>query len=152
MLTFYILVEHDKIFLYQKDKSGFVNQYINGNEYIEYSSSSMKNDIDKLINVVLEEFNLVSSEEIGAKIILNKNDYSSNMLTKVLKNSNVTILDVFDLSDILFNVIINRHNNAGINFDGVNYVIINNKISQKNFSLLADTLSEKDLMKSSLPL
>ena len=156
MQTFYLLVEENRIFPFCKKGKEFINQYIDGNDHIEYDLRNFEDEIMKMVNILLDEFNLSSPEDIDFKIFVDDNRLyiETERLLRTLKAAKISSLEVIDLRKILFSVI-NKFSEIqmfmvkeyGINFDGKNYVVINNELLQKDFSLNGMTLSEKDLMK-----
>lgn len=151
MMTLYLLIERDKIFLYQKNGNNFVSQYIEGNDHVDYELNSIEDNITQVLNFLLDELNLASTNEFDFKIIVDESKFNfvAGKVVKALKSAEISSVEIIDMKPILFRFISSKSeaNDDGVNFDGNNYVIVNSELQLRNFSLMGITLNEKDLMK-----
>lgn len=148
MLNLYLLIEHDKIFIYTKTKNGhdLVSQYIEGSDYINYELNTIEDDISRMLNVLLDEFNLDSAGELDFRVVIDEDNlrFAAERLVKTLKNAKISV-EIIDLKPILSGFI-SQFQNDGVNFDGNNYVIVNGRLQRRKFSIMGKTLNEKDIM------
>ena len=147
MLNLYLLIEHDKIFIYTKTKNGndLVSQYIEGSDYINYELNTIEADISRMLNVLLDEFNLDSAGELDFRVVVDEDNlrFAAERLVKTLKNAKISSVEIIDLKPILSGLI---SHDDGVNFDGNNYVIVNGRLQRRKFSIMGKTLNEKDIM------
>ncbi|MGG7175289.1 hypothetical protein ACQPV1_18475 [Clostridium neonatale] len=151
MQNFYMIIGKNELFLYEKNENGYVRQFIEGNSEYSYKLNNAKNDVDRLIKSLVNEYNMETSAEIEFVVIDNENTIYSEIIEKALGEY---VAKKNDLKQILTNIIkkLKRDNKLmidelGINFDGKNYVMSNNKLIKNDYSLLGYTLHADDIMK-----
>ena len=151
MQKFYMIIGKNELFLYEKNENGYVRQFIEGNSEYSYKLNNAKNDVDRLIKSLVNEYNMETSAEIEFIVIDNENTIYSEIIEKALGEY---VAKKNDLKQILTNIIkkLKRDNKLmidelGINFDGKNYVMSNNKLIKNDYSLLGYTLHADDIMK-----
>ena len=151
MQNFYMIIGKNELFLYEKNENGYVRQFIEGNSEYSYKLNNAKNDVDRLIKSLVNEYNMETSAEIEFVVIDNENTIYSETIEKALGEY---VTKKNDLKQILTNIIkkLKRDNKLmidelGINFDGKNYVMSNNKLIKNDYSLLGYTLQADDIMK-----
>lgn len=150
MQKFYMITGKDKLFVYEKQGNDYIRQYIEGNAYYSYNLNNAKNDIEKLIESLVNEYNMETSAEIEFYVIDNENSVCSEVVEKALGDY---IEEKYSINSVLINVIQNLRKEKklmidkfGVNFDGKNY-INNGQLIKKEFSLLGYTLNSDTIMK-----
>lgn len=151
MHTFYMIISKEKLYLYKKDNDEYLRQQIEGNYYFRYSINNVRNDVNRLLNSLVKEFNMDTRAEIMLVVIDNEDDITSRSIEASIKEYTV---DKYDISTLMLKVLKTLDkdsslliNEFGVNFDGKNYIQKDDRIVKKGFNLLGYTLDEDDLMK-----
>lgn len=151
MQTFYLIVKKDCLSLFEKNGNTYERVYLGGNPEFYYSINSAKENIDKFMKMIIEEYNLDSISEIDLMVINNEEKIVSDVVTKVLGESVRKTVQI----DLLMKDILQKLNRDkelliseyGVNFDGKNYLLQDGEIKKEEFSLLGHTLSDELLMR-----
>ncbi len=147
MQTFYLLIGKNQLFLYQKKDSKYTRQYIEGNPAFQYELNNANHDMDRLLDLLVNECNLNTRAELEFIVIGNEDPICSEVMKRNLEGF---ILEWHEIDTILQTALTlysNRDKKRmikewGINFDGKNYKLEKNQVSKEKFSLLGYTLEE----------
>ncbi len=150
MQTLYMVICRDALYLYEKDGTGFKRQYIEGNPEFHYQTNHMKDDVKKLLDVLVEEYNLDGRSELTFCLIENE---EPSVTKAVCRNLDGYISRQYSLDMIIPEIIrktkadgIPLIEESGINFDDRNYLPVNGKINKRDFNLLGYTLDMDKMM------
>lgn len=150
MQTFYMIIGKDALFLYEKNGTNYNRQYIEGNPEFHYQLNNIKKDMEKLLAVLTDEYNLDSQSELAFVVIGNGNSVVTEAITRALDGH---ISDKCGLDSIMPEIINKIYKEEiplvkeyGINFDGHNYLLMNGKLDKRNYSLLGYTLNEDKIV------
>ncbi len=102
MQTFYMITGRDVLYLYEKNGTNYNRQYIEGNPEFHYQVNNMKNDIEKLLKALMEEYNLDSILEITFVVIGNDDPIVTEAVDRALEGH---ISKQYDLSTIMPEII-----------------------------------------------
>lgn len=151
MKTLYLLIGKDRLYLYEKNGNSFERLYIEGNSFYEYDINNAKNSLEKLMQYLVDEYNLDTKAEIDFVVIDNEDKIVSEVMRQAVGEYEK---QKYDIECLIKNVsqklsrdkslMIQRY---GINFDGKNYLIDNDTIKKREFSLLGYTMQEDNLLK-----
>lgn len=151
MQIFYLVIEKSSLSLFQKNSSCFDRLYIEGNAEYTYDLNSITENINRLLEILVNEFNLDSIGEIEFIIIDNENKLISEVMNKVLQNY---IKKKYEIEKIMIHISSKLNldkklyiSKYGINFDGKNYIINKNNIIKTDFNLLGYTITDEQLVK-----
>ena len=151
MQIFYLIIGKDKLFLYEKDNGHAVKQYIEGNPYFLYDVNKAESDVQRMLDLLVNEYNLDTVAELEFIILENDDDIRTNKIEQILSDY---IIEKLDLRKTLLKIMktLNKDkklyiNDFGINYDGMSFYIKNNKLEKSEFNLLSYTLQEDTLMK-----
>lgn len=151
MQLFYLIIGKDKLFLYEKDNGRAVKQYIEGNAYFSYDINKADSDVKRMLDLLVNEYNLDTVAELEFIVLENDDDIRTNKIEQVLSDY---IIENLDLRSTLLKIMktLNKDkklyiNEFGINYDGMSFYIKNNKLEKSEFNLLSYTLQEDTLMK-----
>lgn len=150
MQMFYMVIGKDALFLYEKEGIRYSRQYIEGNQEFHYQINTVKNDIKKLLAALVEEYNLNDDSEIAFTIIEN----SDSAVTEAVSNALDGHISNRHGLDSLISGIIKKVNSDkiplvkeyGINFEEINYRLVNGILQETDYSLLGYTLQADDLI------
>lgn len=151
MQTFYMIIEKGKIYLYDKSEKNIEKLYIEGNPEYLYEVNDALKDTTRLMEALVNEYNLSSTAEIEFVVVDNEDHVISEVFEKVLSGY---VRKKYPILPLLLNVSqkLGREKKLmideyGINYDTMNYRIINGKLSKFSFSLLGYTLQADELIK-----
>lgn len=151
MQTFHLIVQKNKLILFEKSGDNFERIHVEGNPELAYDLNCVKEDVDKLLSFLKNEYNLDSVEEIDFVMIDNENKIISDILRKVLENH---IKEIVNIEQLILEISQKLSTDPklhildyGINYDGINYLYQNGSVNKTDFSLLGYTLSADNLMK-----
>lgn len=150
MQTFYMIIGKDALYLYEKNGRNYNRQYIEGNPEFHYQLNNIKKDIEKLLEVLVEEYNLDNQSELTFVVVGNGNSVVTEVITKALDGH---ISDKRDMGFIMPEIIQKLYKDEiplvkeyGVNFDGNNYRLMNGKLGMYDYHLLGYTLNEDKIM------
>lgn len=126
--------------------------YINGESDIYYDLTKSYVISKELINNLRDQYNLANEADIVLKILKNADNTINDTVMKALAKY---IKTTYALDDILISIINSLSQKDtlmikeyGINYDGKCYKLDLNKLLVKDFSLLAYTLRDTDIINS----
>lgn len=126
--------------------------YINGESDIYYDLTKSYIISKELINNLKDQYNLADEADIVLKILKNADNTINDTVMKALAKY---IKTTYALDDILISIINSLSQKDtlmikkyGINYDGKCYKLDLNKLIVKDFSLLAYTLRDTDIINS----
>ncbi len=126
--------------------------YINGESDIYYDLTKSYVISKELINNLRDQYNLADEADIVLKILKNADNTINDTVMKALAKY---IKTTYALDDILISIINSLSQKDtlmikeyGINYDGKCYKLDLNKLLVKDFSLLAYTLRDTDIINS----
>lgn len=144
MINLYMVICKQSIFVYEKTNSGYNSIFIEGNAGFQYELHSVNWDMKKLLDYLVDEFNLDDESEVFFNIIENED----KVINKVFKNIlNGHINKVYSLDVLLSRMMQELKGKSlmieefGINYDGINYIQTDDVIQKRDFSLLGYTVS-----------
>lgn len=155
MQIFYMIIGKGKLYLYKKENNRYIKQYIEGNSFYKYEINQVKLDLQKLLERLVDEYNLETKAELEFYIVENEDELFSEAVIKGLKEY---VIKKYSLTEVLISVMEKlckdkklKIKEFGINYDGKSYLlsgqISNKKVKKSEFSLLAYTICEDDIMK-----
>lgn len=151
MQTFYVVVKKRVLVVYEKKNNSFERVYIGGNPDYSYSVNCSKEHISRLINSLVEEYNLDSIGELDFVVIENEDSIIS---ASVLGAFGQSISNVVKIEDLINKVSKNLGRDQklhiseyGINYDEKRYLVRGNELLKEDFCLLSYSLSEDMLMR-----
>lgn len=151
MQTFYMIVGSDTLYLYEKNGKEYTRQYIDGNPEFHYQINNVKRDMKKMMNALVEEYNLENRSELSFLMIGNDKPQVTEAVGKALEGH---IEKKYELNTIIYDIIKRFSEDKkllvedfGINFDGVNYCLTDGKVCKADYSLLGYTLQTDDIVK-----
>lgn len=144
MQTFYMVIGRDMLYLYEKDGTVFNRQYIEGNPEFHYQINHLKGDMERLLDLLAEEYNLDSKDEITFCLIENEDPSVTKAFCKTLGGYTSRQYGL----DVVMPEIIRKMEadgiplirESGVNFDGRNYLLVNGKLNRRDYNLLGYTL------------
>lgn len=152
MQIFYMFIGRDTLCLYEKTDKGYERQYIAGNPEFHYQISNAEKDIKKLLDMLVEEYNLEDRSELTFFLIENEDSSITETVCRAFDNN---ICKRVDLGSILPKTIKEMEADKvplikeyGINVDGKNYLLTDGKLNKRDYSLLGYTLSVDKIMES----
>ncbi len=150
MQTFFMFIGKDVLYLYEKIGKGYNRHYIEGNPEFHYQMNHIKKDVEKLINVLADEYNSDNESELLFCLIENSNPVVTEAICGALEGH---ISKRYSLNSVLPIVIGGLEEDTkllvkdfGINFDGINYRMMDGKLKEADYSLLGFTLQTDDFM------
>lgn len=150
MQMFYVIIGRDKLYLYEKKGEEYSRQYIAGNPEFHYQINNVKQDVEKMMDILVEEYNLENRSELSFFLIGNSDPFITETVSRALEGY---IAGLHELSRSLAEIIKRFSEDEkllvkefGINFDGVNYCLVNGEIKGTDYSLLGYTLQTDDLI------
>lgn len=150
MQTFYIFIGRDSLYLYEEDDTGYNRQYIAGNPEFHYQTSRVKADVEKLLDALVEEYNLENRSELTFFLIGNEDSAVTEAVCKTLDGY---ISERYDFNLFIPGIIqkieaeeMPLTKEFGINFDGKNYRLIDGKLNKYDYSLLGYNLNMDKIM------
>ena len=150
MQIFYMIIGRDVLYLYEKNGTNYNRQYIEGNPEFYYQLNNMRNNIERLLQVLTEEYNLDSTLEITFVVIENDDPVVTEAVDRALERH---ISKQYDLSAIMPEIIKKMYVDGiplikefGVNFDGRNYLLTNGKVNKCDYNLLAYTLNADEII------
>lgn len=150
MQKVYLVIAKKNIYIYKKEGDSFERIYIDGNSEYEYSVNAITAGIEKLKEKLVDEYNLDTQEGLNFTVIENEDKSITQAVENVLGQCIHKKYALEKLmTDILKQLCMDKKlliSEYGINFDGKNYLIIRDKIMQKEFSLLGYTLCPDKLV------
>ena len=151
MQIFYMITGREALYLYEKNGTNYIRQYIDGNPEFHYQISNAKSDIKKMRKALQEEFNLESDSEIKFAMIENANPVVTEVVTREL---GAYLLQKYNLDSLVLDIVkrLNQDKKIlvkefGVNFDGVSYQLVNGELQKADYSLLGYTLQADDIIK-----
>ena len=124
--TFYVIIKKNYLSIYEKNQKSYERVYLRANSEFAYSVNSAKDYIEKILNMIVEEYNLDTIGEIDLIVIDNEDDI---------------------VSDAILNALGENVKEHGINYDDKQYLVKNENVVKNEFSLLSYTLTDDMLMK-----
>lgn len=151
MQKFYLVIEKENLILFEKKANAYDRLYLEGNSEFSYELNKVDDDVNRLLEILVNEYNLDSMGEIEIILISNENKMISEKFLEMLEKY---IKEKIEISTLLFTVMkklmLDKKlfiEKFGLNYDGKNYIIKENKLMKKEFSLLGYTLTTEQLMK-----
>lgn len=150
MQEFYVIVGREELYLYEKEGTEYNRQYIQGNSEFHYQINLAKNNVESLLRILADEYNLDNDSEMRFMLIENADTIVTEAVCKGFEEylSKRCPLDV-----VMKNVIKRLESDgiplieeSGVNYDGVNYKCGNGGMQKTDFNLLGYTLQPDDLM------
>lgn len=145
MLKFRLIISKDKFYIYRKKSDRIELEYIDGNAYIEYSMHQLTNDVLKMLDILRDNNNLETTDDIRFQVIGSADSIRNRMIQKLLQKN---LVEYIDLESLLKNILTKLNENPslmiskfGINYDGNSYYMEDGKISRQKFNLLSYTFS-----------
>ena len=74
-----ILIEREKLFAFKEDGGKYYTQFIQGNESFDYSLSTLRNDFERFIEELKNEFNY-DSADFSFIVVLNYDSYRNSII------------------------------------------------------------------------
>lgn len=100
MQKLFILISSEKLFAFKQESGFFSPQYIQGNEYFEYSLLSLRNDVQNFLNELKSEYSC-ESNDFNFVIIRNFDSYKSNIICSELLNQNSQIEKEIEIENLI---------------------------------------------------
>lgn len=151
----FLLVIKSNQFVVYKDESCCEPEHLNGSPYYEYETKRLTNNLSNLLNILLEEYNLNSLDDIKLRVITNRdagiNEIAINYLSKINvleQGGTISVLPLLDKVykklSVIEDLFVSQY---GINYDGVNYRIRGDgSLEEGNFKLLAYTAKDMEII------
>ena len=150
MQTLYMIIGKDALFLYAKEGVSYQRQYIAAKPEFPYQPSHIMEDIQTLLSLIMEEYNLEDRLELTFSVVEGEDTALSEKVCSMLDGN---ISKRHPLYSVIFHIIIKLEGDGrplikefGINFDGVNYRLVNGSIQKSNYNLLGYTMQADDLI------
>ena len=148
-----ILIEREKLFAFKEDGGKYYTQFIQGNESFDYSLSTLRNDFERFIEELKNEFNY-DSADFSFIVVLNYDSYRNSIIRSEILGERINAniekeIDIYSLMEEIVKKVPNNENlvsDYGINFDGRNYICGRKNLEVDDFSLLGYTISPKDVV------
>ncbi len=152
MYPLFAVVNKNRIYLYKHLESRYIVQSINGNLYYEFHEKNITNNVDSLLKLLCDEYNLESSEGLTIDILeSNSSKNTSVILSTISKQASAKRIN---LESTMLKILMKLQKNDqlmvglyGINYEGVNYLLENKNIKTSEFNLLAYSLEVEELIK-----
>lgn len=151
MQIFYVIIGRNALYLYEKNGEEYNRQYVSGNPEFQYQTNSVKKDMDKMMDALVEEYNLENRSELSFFVIGSNDPLVTEVVSKALEgyitekhDLNVLMLEVIKRFSCDKKLLVNEF---GINFDDVNYRLLNGRLQETDYSLLGYTLQTDDLIR-----
>ena len=152
MQTFYMVVEKERLYLFERSKNGFDRVYIEGNPDFLYSINAIRDYMKRLSAFIYEEYNLEHEEEMAFTLIDNENKIISDAIVNTLSGH---IIEKINVECLIKYIILELQRDEklyiseyGVNYDGRNYILKGNEIIKSDFSLLGYTLDCEEIIRS----
>lgn len=149
--TFYVIIKKNYLSIYEKNQKSYERVYLRANSEFAYSVNSAKDYIEKILNMIVEEYNLDTIGEIDLIVIYNEDDIVSDAILNALGEN---VKERIDIEKLMLKVSssLERDKNLhifeyGINYDDKQYLVKNENVVKNEFSLLSYTLTDDMLMK-----
>lgn len=150
MKNLYMVIGKSELFLYEREGSQYNKQYIEGNPGFSYEFRSIENNISELLDALVNENNLEGRNEIQFTLIRKEDDRNGEKVQACITNHVSTVIG---LKEVIENYIhqaildgIPMIDEYGINYDGNNYRMRDEKVTKSDFDLLGLTVSTDSLM------
>lgn len=151
MQEFYVIVGRELLYLYEKEGTKYSRQYIKGKPEFRYQLNQAKVDMERLINLLADEYNLDNNSDMQFTLIENVDKMVNEAIYRGLEGylAKSCPLDAV-MSDVVKKLEMDGVpflKEYGVNFDGVNFRQSDSGIQKLEFSLLGCTLQADDLMR-----
>lgn len=151
MQTFCVITKKNTLSLYEKDGNHYSKVYLNGNDEYAYSINSTQDCIDRFMNSMAEEYNLDSIGEIDLILIDNEDRIIAESVINAFGDSVKEVVQIEKLiPEIMMKLDRDKSlhiSDYGINYDGKKYMLHENCVSKEEFSLLAYTISDDQIIR-----
>ncbi len=151
MQKFFLVIGKEKLYLYVCQGERCEKQYIEGNPDFSYHINHVSNDIKRLFQSLMNEYNLQSEAELQFTVINNEDFIYSEAVNQALGQK---VVKNWDLEEVMVSAIQKMNSDKsllidefGANFDGKNYIMRAGKLEKTEFNLLGYLLKEDDLLK-----
>ncbi len=151
MQTFYMIIGGEALFLYTKEGASYQRQYIAANPEFPYQPSRVRDDVQKLLSILVEEYNLEDRSELTFSVVGGEDIVITETVCSVLDGN---ISDQYSLHSVISKIITKLDKDEkllikefGINFDGINYRLVSGSIQKSDYNLLGYTIQADDLMR-----
>lgn len=149
MQIFYLLVNSGSLCLFEKNYSQFERVFLEGNSEYSLLEGTIKDNIEKMIELLLDEYNLDSVDEVRFMVIGQKNNHFNEIL-RVLDQNVQRVFDIEEMSKKVIDNLIERDvkliKEYGFNFGEYNYKLATKGIEITEFNLLAFTVNQDELL------
>lgn len=149
--TFYVIIKKNYLSIYEKNQKSYERVYLGGNSEFVYSVNSAKDYIEKILNMIVEEYNLDTIGEIDLIVIDNEDDIVSDAILNALGEN---VKERINIEKLMLKVSSSLERDKklhifeyGINYDDKQYLVKNENVVKNEFSLLSYTLTDDMLMK-----
>ena len=151
MQEFYVIVGREALYLYEKKETAYSRQYIQGKPEFRYQVNQVKIDIERLVKLLADEYNLDNYSDMQFMLIEN----ADAVVTEAVCRGFEGYLSKRCPRDAVMPVAMKKLiaegmpllEEFGVNFDGVNYRQDNSGVRKSDFSLLGYTLQADDFMR-----
>lgn len=151
MQEFYIIIKKEFFSVYEKKENSYERIYLGGNPEYLYSVKNASKSIEKFFALIVEEYNLDSIAEVNFNIIDNEDKIVSNT---VLESFGIYVKKCIHIETLMLKILNSLGRDAklrileyGINYDNKNYIIKDNGLNKREYSLLAYKLIDDKLIK-----
>lgn len=151
MQMFYVIIGRDKLYLYEKNGEEYSRQYIAGYPEFHYQINNVKNDSGKMMDGLVEEYNLENRSELSFCLIGNKDPFITETVSTAFEEY---IADRIDLCVIMSEIVKKLSMDEkllveeyGVNFGDINYRLVDEALQVTDYSLLGYTLQADDLVR-----
>lgn len=148
-MKFLLIVKRDKFTIIDPNRNNEVI-YINGEQDVLYEPTKAKICVENMVNALVDEYNLESKNDVQFKIFTNGDANVNKALERYANEDNMT--DIKNIIKTIYKQLSENKdlliNEYGLNYDGINYSMINgNELSCGKFKLLAYVLQDEYIIK-----
>lgn len=155
MQALYMIIGRNALFLYERDGSEYNRLFIEGNPEFRYQNNSVRKDIEDMLKSVMEEYNLDSGSDHCSEIAFTVVANADAVVTKdAVETLGEYLSQIYKLDSLIPDIIKELYADEkllikeyGVNFDGINYRMVNGTLQKAEYDLLGYTLQEDALIR-----
>lgn len=149
-MKFFMIIERNAIYTYEKNGQHYDLQYIEGSKSFSYSMSSIYENINEYLDALANEKNLGTKAMLEFDVLESSEEFCNIGVINALEgyiekkyNINEAIEMVIKKLSKDKGLMIDHY---GINYDGYSFLLVDGQIQKGEFDLLAYTVHSDDVI------